>query len=131
MKIAKKLFLSAMLGALLITGAVSAATNQSATVVLGPSSFGVESNKINGTSGTGYLGGYLNNASAARAIAEAKRVVPYYPDTQLVEITINATTPGNFTNLTNMSPDSDLYYVEMNRYNPLYSSNATGTIRNY
>lgn len=129
MSIAKKVAVPAILGALLLSGSVFAA-NQSASVVLGPSSLEVESNRINGTTGSGTLLGYLNSASTGNAIIEAKRVVAYFPDDQIAQFTISSTATHS-QSLNNMTPEDALYYAELNRSNPFVSSDATGVIRNY
>lgn len=125
----KKIVVSVVLGAMLITGAVSA-SNQSATVTISGSAVNAESSHINGTTGTGKLTAYLNNPNAAKAKIEAKKVVAFYPDTQIAQFTVGSTAQTSQT-LNNMTPNTALFYAELQRNNILYATDATGVIQNF
>lgn len=121
----KKFIAAAALGAVMITGAAHAASNQFADTTLSALASYAESANINGNP-TGYYGGWLNTQRGTMKIA-AKRVVPLWPDTTISNFN-TSTTSGSYAQI-NMDPDADLYYVRLTPV--LNGPTGYGFIQNY
>ncbi|WP_270168253.1 hypothetical protein [Paenibacillus sp. SYP-B4298] len=121
----KKFIAAAALGAVMITGAAHAATDQFADTNLPALGSFAESSNINGNP-TGHYGGWLNTQRGTMKIA-AKRVVRLWPDTTISNFNTN-TTNVSYAQI-NMDPDTDLYYV---RLTPVSNGpSGYGFIQNY
>lgn len=122
----KKVMAGSILGFALLTGAVSAAPLAQSYVTIGTGTIiPLEGSHINGnTSAT--LSGALNSNGVGNMLVEAKHVVPLYPDPTLSSFVANST--NTTSQSVSLTPISDLFYVQVQRSNPLVGTSGWGSL---